>query len=467
MNDFENKNELLTEGNVYLNHTNVNTLCNNQKKLPLIFLDKEKKYSLENLNTISPSSPLTNKDAKLINFYKSIHSKNKPMDSFPNNFDKKRFIILNIDTQSKNDYLNDNKDKIIAINAMEMINMELTGIQFHALFNIEKDDNNNENNNIDICNSDNNNNCDNFYNYLAKYYNGREDNNKKLLQQLLIFIGKSVIICHNALYIIKLINKELTKNNLSEIPINRCICTLRTTRYKNYLHSKEKLHGYKIYDLCKNYDINIDEKILNNCLINTFALCLCVIKMFQEELSDNKLNINKKSIKKKVNILIKDLTENHFETEQREEPFKSGEVELQNDIEPIMSQKKIMKLDNKSSNNYNLINSPYNYSIIHNAKVLSKTNINNSPNNNGNTIFNIIENNNKEFNKKYRIAKSYNKYKFIWDKSNKTNIFTLINGKNKKFLMNNFTNNNSLIKKNIFSDSHMLDINKIQMDETN
>jgi hypothetical protein len=275
-----------------------------------------------------------------------------------------------------------------------------------------------------------------------------------------------MIICHNALYVIKLINKELTKNNLSEIPINKCICTLRATRYKNYLFSKEKLTGFKIYDLCKNYNINIDENILNNCLINTLALCLCVIKMLQEEINDKKLNNNNNSNQNKGKIIIKDASENFCENEQRDELLKTGEIEFQNDIEPIINKKTIVKLNNKNHNN--LINSPYNYSFMHNNNILSKTNINsNSPNNTNSTIFSIIENNNKEFNKKYTIAKSYNKYKYICEKSNKHNIFTLINGKNNKFLMNNFTNKNTLIKKNIFSETHIFDINKMKMDETN
>ena len=441
MSDLEYKNELFTEGNIKLRNTKFDTLFDNQKKLPLILLDKEKKYSLQNLNTLSPTS----KDVNLINFYKSIHCNNKPLDFFPNNFDKKRFIILNIETKLNtiSEYLNnDKKDKLVTISAMEMVNMELTGIQFHAFFNDENGDNIKENNSH---NNDNN----TFFDYLSKYYRRRKDNDKKILEQLLFFIGKSMIICHNALYVIRFINKELKKNDLSEIPLNKCICTLRLARYKNYVNEKEQLTGFKIYDLCKNYSINIDKNIFKSCIMKTLALSLCVIKIIQEE-KITKQNENEKINKNIGNNQINKINEKYYETEEKENFEKLEDNEGQSDSEPILIENKIIKLRN--SNNIN------------------KNTIINSPTNN-NTIYNIIQNDNKEFNKKYKIAKSFNKYRFICDRTNnKNNIFTMINNhKNKKdtFLMNNFTHKNALIKKNIFSEMFLFDNNKIKIDDTN
>jgi len=440
MTDLEYKNELFTEGNIKLRNTRFDSLFDNQKKLPLIFLDKEKKYSLQNLNTLSPTS----KDVHLINFYKSIHCNNRPLDFFPNNFEKKRFIILNIETKLNtiSEFLNnDKKDKLISISAMEMVNMELTGIQFHAFFNDEDGDNIKKNKSYD-------NDTNNFYDYLSKYYRGRKDNDKKILEQLLFFIGKSMIICHNALYVIRFINRELKQNDLSEIPFNKCICTLRMARYKNYINEKEQLTGFKIYDLCKNYNINIDKNIFKSCIMKTLALSFCVIKIIQEEIN-TKQNENEKINKNIGNNQINKINEKYYETEQKENYEKLEDNEDQSDSEPILIDKKIIKLRNSNINKNTLINSPTN----------------------NNTIYNIIQNDNKEFNKKYKIAKSFNKYRFIYDKSNnRNNIFTMINNhKNKKdtFLMNNFTHKNSLIKKNIFSEMFLFDNNKIKIDDTN
>ena len=164
------QNELKTEGNLKLKNIHLNNLLRNEKELPLINQENIQKF----MNTLSPR----NNDKNLLNFYKIIHSNNKPLDNFPINCEKKRFIILNLETNLNE---KNNEENLLSINAIEMVNAELTGIQFHAYFN-------NENNKYDVNIRNNNNNL--FSYFLSNYFLEREDNNKKLFQQLLVFIGK-------------------------------------------------------------------------------------------------------------------------------------------------------------------------------------------------------------------------------------------------------------------------------------
>ena len=166
--------DLFEEGTIKLKNIKFNYLLNNQKELPLINNNKEITIA-QNLNILESST----KDQKFINFYKLIHSKNKSLDNFPINSYNKRFIVLNIETNSIPDYANnDKKEKLISINAIEIINMELTGIQFHGYFNDEKDNQNHNNQKDIIIKNIYDNYC--FYYYLSNYFKERKDNNKKI-----------------------------------------------------------------------------------------------------------------------------------------------------------------------------------------------------------------------------------------------------------------------------------------------
>ena len=432
MNESQNKKiNSFNEGTIKLKNIKLNNLINNnQKELPLISHIKETitTTTSQNLETLSSST----KDKYLINFYKSIHSKNKPLDNFPHNSYDKRFIVLYIETNSisKNSYSNnDKKDELISINAIEVINMELTGIQFHAYFN---DDNKNENEienyqkDITIKNIN-----DNYYYLLSNYFKRRKDNNKKLLEQLLNFIDKSLVICHNALYTIRYINKELKKYNLSEIPINKCICTLRMMRFKNYRQSNEKINGFELNDLYNKYNINIDKNYQNNGLINILALSICITYILQEEKNNNEININN-IFENDINNINNSYNENYYENKQKDEIVQSYEFLECNDIE---EEQKNLQLNNKN----NIFNSPRN-----------------------NNLYTVIENNKKVFDKKVKIAKSFNKYKLSDKTVNKNMLsFNKINKRNNFLGHNNYTNRNILIKNNIFNENNLFDINNI------
>ena len=400
MNKLEIKHNLINLNNINLK----NLMFNNLKVLPLINQEQQKLNSNKYLNFID--SPNTEKTPA--NFYKTIDPHNRPLDTFPQNSQNKRFIILNIETSIKStkDLLNDDANqRIISVNAIEMINMELTGIQFHAYFNDDiKEANKDENENYMNMTDKND-----YLFYLSNYFMERKDNNKKLLKHLLNFIGESMVICHNVLFIMKFINKELKRYNLPEIPNNKCICTLRMMRLKNFKNSKEKMKGFQISDLCREYNINIDDKLIHNLEINTLALSIAINKMLLQEFNESK-NESKKT-DNEHNIINID-NESNDNSERKTEFLISDFCKMANQTESNANKKKPKLKCNK----------------INSLRTFNEN------------IFTVTQNSIKECNRKIKITKSLNKYKYNYDEI-ENNIKELNDNDNNKnnFLFNNFT----------------------------
>ena len=408
MNKLEIKHNLINLNNINLK----NLMFNNLKVLPLINQEQQKLNSNKYLNFID--SPNTEKTPA--NFYKTIDPHNRPLDTFPQNSQNKRFIILNIETSIKStkDLLNDDANqRIISVNAIEMINMELTGIQFHAYFNDDiKEANKDENENYMNMTDKND-----YLFYLSNYFMERKDNNKKLLKQLLNFIGESMVICHNVLFIMKFINKELKRYNLPEIPNNKCICTLRMMRLKNFKNSKEKMKGFQISDLCREYNINIDDKLIHNLEINTLALSIAINKMLLQEFNESK-NESKKT-DNEHNIINID-NESNDNSERKTEFLISDFCKMANQTESNANKKKTKLKCNK----------------INSLRTFNEN------------IFTVTQNSIKECNRKIKITKSLNKYKYNYDEI-ENNIKELNDNDNNKnnFLFNNFTKTIAFNKK--------------------
>ena len=130
-------------------------------------------------NSRSPSKSPTNK------LKSPIFSITKINDTFPDDYKTRRFILLDTETTG----LEIEYDRLIAINAVEMINCELTGIQFNAYLDKRF-----------------------IYNsrplmyYLSDYNYSRKDNIKKSLKTFLDFVRDDMIITHNANFDMKFIN---------------------------------------------------------------------------------------------------------------------------------------------------------------------------------------------------------------------------------------------------------------------
>ena len=135
-----------------------------------------------------------------------ISNADKLQEKFPENYKNCRFILLDTETTG----LDIKIDKLISINAIEMINGELTGIQFNAYLNQRSWDKPKP-----------------LMYYLSDYNYSRANNIKKSLETFLTFVSDSIIITHNALFDMKFINGELEKCGLKTIPLSQCICTLK------------------------------------------------------------------------------------------------------------------------------------------------------------------------------------------------------------------------------------------------
>ena len=191
-----------------------------------------------------------------------IFTIDKIQDNFPDDYKTRRFILLDTETTG----LEIDSDRLIAINAVEMIKGELTGIQFNAYLNKR------------------------FYNsqplmyYLSDYNYSRKDNIKKSLKTFLDFVRDDMIITHNAGFDMKFINRELSKYGLEEIPLNRCICTLKYLRNLKKIGIFDKNFGLKLSDLCHYYDIYVNPKDLHQGIVDTIVFGRVVAKMFEDGL---------------------------------------------------------------------------------------------------------------------------------------------------------------------------------------
>ena len=191
----------------------------------------------------------------------NILNSNKLLEKFPENYKNCRFILLDTETTG----LNLSIDRLISINAVEMINCELTGIQFNAYLNKRFTDNNQP-----------------IMYYLSEYNYSRNNNIKKSLETFLDFVSDSIVITHNASFDMKFINFELKKWGLREIPLNQCICTLKILRNLKKIGRLDKNFKLRLEDLCGYYDININPKDLHQGIIDVIVYGRVVAKMLED-----------------------------------------------------------------------------------------------------------------------------------------------------------------------------------------
>ena len=207
-----------------------------------------------------PNSPSPQKQ-KNIKSKSPIFTINKIQDNFPEDYKTRRFILLDTETTG----LELTTDRLISINAVEMINCELTGMQFNAYLDKRF-----------ILNTRP------LMYYLSDYNYSRKDNIKKSLRTFLDFVKDDMIITHNASFDMKFINRELNKYGLEEIPLNKCICTLKYFRNLKKIGILDKNFGLKLCDLCRYYNIYVDAKDLHQGIVDTIVFGRVVAKMFED-----------------------------------------------------------------------------------------------------------------------------------------------------------------------------------------
>ena len=186
---------------------------------------------------------------------------NKLLEKFPENYKNCRFILLDTETTG----LDVNIDRLISINAVEMINNELTGIQFNAYLHKRFTNNTRP-----------------LMYYLSDYNYSRDNNIKKSLETFLSFVSDSIIITHNALFDMKFINEELKRCGLPQIPLGQCICTLKILKNLKKIGRLDKNFKLRLCDLCRYYDINIDPKDLHQGIVDAIVFARVVAKMLDD-----------------------------------------------------------------------------------------------------------------------------------------------------------------------------------------
>ena len=330
----------------------------------------------QKINSISPPSKSKNKPP--------IFAITKIKDTFPDDYRTRRFILLDTETTG----LEISSDRLISINAVEMINSELTGIQFNAYLDKRYSPNTKP-----------------LMYYLSDYNYSRKDNIKKSLQTFLDFVKDDMIITHNANFDTKFINRELNKYKLKEISLNRCICTLKYFRNLKKMGIIDKNYGLKLCDLCHYYDIDVNPKDLHQGIVDTIVFGRVVAKMFDDGVynyNDYDYGNNFKEInnlgRSFIDLHISDLYENN-----QEENFFDNEnninIRVNNNLE-----KNVIKNNN------------------HNKKIICKSEEKKRKKK--------LNNNNFSFNKYNKNKKNKNNYYNNKNGKKKNNIFKSMNYKN-------------------------------------
>jgi DNA polymerase-3 subunit epsilon len=250
----------------------------------------------KNITNISKKQIRSNShDSKASNFspkYPSISSSksSKPLSFFPN--PNNRYIVLDADTTGL-----DQSCELIAINAVEIINLRLTGIQFHGYVNPKNLKHNG------------------FLYYIEDYNIENKNNNNafQVMSDFIRFVNDSIIISHNATFDMRFINNQLKILGMKIIPLNKVICTLIIARKVRFFGGFNENEYLNLENICKKYDVFIKSNDFHHGIVDATALARVVIKMWKDEKilkivnsemnknylmwndSDEKLNFNKKN----------------------------------------------------------------------------------------------------------------------------------------------------------------------------
>lgn len=212
----------------------------------------------------------------------------RPISYFPNK--NSRYIILDTETTG----LDLKLCHLVSINAVEVINGELTGIQYNAYIQPRYDPNSLKPNNS-------------FLYYIEDYANERKDNARKSLQDFLRFVGNSTIITHNARFDINFINKALRENGLEEIDLSTCICTLMISRKKKNVREFGEKTDITVKGLCQLYGVHIRNCDFHHGIVDAVALARVVCKMWDDKeyrsnMQENNNKVNQAIIHQRVFI---------------------------------------------------------------------------------------------------------------------------------------------------------------------
>lgn len=164
-----------------------------------------------------------------------------------------RRLILDTETTG----LDFDKDRIIEIACLELIDDVFSGEKFHNYYSPENIIISKQSEEIHGLSND----------FLKKYKSFESE-----IQSLLEFIGNSQLIIHNAQFDLSMINSALRRIGKKKIPEEQTLCTLELSK-KKFPGSKNNLNA-----LCRRFGISLEEREKHSAITDCFLL----LQVFQE-----------------------------------------------------------------------------------------------------------------------------------------------------------------------------------------
>ena len=185
-----------------------------------------------------------------------------------------RQIILDTETSG----LDFDKDRIIEVGCLELIDGEFSGSKFHQYY---KPDNliiSNESQQIHGLSNT----------FLSKF-----DTFDSMINEFLSFINDSQLIIHNAQFDLSMINNSLKRQGLKEIEKESSICTLELAK-KKFPGSKNNLNA-----LCRRFGISLESRETHGALTDSFLLLQVYSELLGGKQQLLNLSVENEGIKEK------------------------------------------------------------------------------------------------------------------------------------------------------------------------
>lgn len=164
-----------------------------------------------------------------------------------------RRLILDTETTG----LDFDKDRIIEVACLELIDDVFSGEKFHNYYSPENIIISKQSEEIHGLSND----------FLKKYKSFESE-----IQSFLEFIGDSQLIIHNAQFDLSMINNALKRIGKKMIPDEQTLCTLELSK-KKFPGSKNNLNA-----LCRRFGISLEEREKHSAITDCFLL----LQVFQE-----------------------------------------------------------------------------------------------------------------------------------------------------------------------------------------
>ena len=156
---------------------------------------------------------------------------------------------LIIDTETSG--LDFDKDRIIEIGCLELIDGIFTGNKFHQYYKPDEIQISSESEKIHGLSNE----------FLAEFQTFEDE-----IEKFVTFVGDSQLIIHNAQFDITMINNALKRSGINQINPDSTICTLEIAK-KKFPGSKNNLNA-----LCRRFGISLENREKHGALTDSFLL---------------------------------------------------------------------------------------------------------------------------------------------------------------------------------------------------